>query len=131
MNWLLSGIMDKKNKARRTNPIEVYKYLRFTENAKIISGWGGKEKELIEFRNVLISQKKMVSEIFQHFWFFDPLKIQNTQNVVLKKFSILGSSVYAWFEKSTISVKVSLYRGPQKSPKSPISIPHCWEAFLI
>ena len=37
MNWLLSGIMDKKNKARRTNPIEVYKYLRFTENAKSLA----------------------------------------------------------------------------------------------
>ena len=69
--------------------------------------------------------ENMVSENFQHFRFFDPLKIQNTQNLVLKKFSILGSSVYAWFEKSTISVKVSLYRGPKKSSKSPILIPHC------
>ena len=46
MNWLLSGIMDKKNKARRTNPIEVYKYLRFTENAKSLAVEGEKKNNL-------------------------------------------------------------------------------------
>ena len=56
---------------------------------------------------------------------------QNLTEFVLKKFSILGSPVYACFEKSVILVKVSLYRGPQKSSEITISIPHCWEAFLI
>ena len=42
---------------------------------------------------------------------------QNVTILVLKKFSILGSSVYACFGKSVSLVKVSLYRGPQKSPK--------------
>ena len=66
----------------------------------------------------------MASENFQHFRFFDPLIFQKWENLVHKKFSILGSPVYACFEKSVILIKVSLYTGPQKSPKSPISIPH-------
>ena len=37
--------------------------------------------------------------------------------LVHKKFSILGSPVYACFEKSVILVKVSLYRRPQKNQK--------------
>ena len=123
--------MDKKNKARRTNPIEVYKYLRFTENAKSLAVEEEKKKNWYNFEMFSFRRKKTASENFQHFRFFDPLIFQKWENLDHKKFSILGSPVYACFEKSVILIKVSLYTGPQKSPKSPISIPHRWEAFLI
>ena len=41
----MAGIMDKKNKAIRTNPVEVYKYLCFTENAKSLALEEEKEKK--------------------------------------------------------------------------------------